>query len=87
MFLISEAEVQGSDCIPQFKSMQECFLQNPEEYGKFTEEEEEGEEGAEGAKEGGEEEKERPLAPEEESLGTKELEADSTPTTTTTTTN
>lgn len=27
------------DCIPQFRTMQECFLKYPEEYGKFNEEE------------------------------------------------
>lgn len=39
---VSEEEEKGVDCIPQFKSMQECFFKYPEEYGKFTEDEEEG---------------------------------------------
>lgn len=36
----SEEEEKGSDCIDQFRNMQECFFKYPEEYGKFTEEEE-----------------------------------------------
>ena len=41
----SKADPQGSDCIPEFRGMQNCFLEHPEEYGEFTKEEEEGEEG------------------------------------------
>jgi intermembrane space import and assembly protein 40 len=37
----SEEEEKGVDCIPQFKNMQECFLDHPEEYGKFVDEEDE----------------------------------------------
>ena len=49
----SEAEEKGSDCIPQFRTMQECFEKHPEEYGKYadnddddSEEREEGEGGS-----------------------------------------
>ena len=32
----SEVEEKGSDCIPQFRAMQECFEKYPEEYGKYA---------------------------------------------------
>ena len=31
-FHYSEADPKGSDCIPQFKEMQECFMRHPEVY-------------------------------------------------------
>lgn len=37
-FHYSEAEPKGSDCIPQFRDMQECFVKYPEVYGKDDEE-------------------------------------------------
>jgi len=37
-FHYSEAEPKGSDCIPQFREMQECFVKYPEIYGKDDEE-------------------------------------------------
>lgn len=33
-FHYSEADPKGSDCIPQFRDMQECFVKYPEIYGK-----------------------------------------------------
>lgn len=38
-FHYSEAEVKGSDCVPQFRDMQVCFSKYPEIYGKDKEEE------------------------------------------------
>eukprot|EP00794_Sanderia_malayensis_P006290 gene6290-7012_t len=32
-FHYSEADPKGSDCIPQFRDMQECFVKYPEVYG------------------------------------------------------
>ena len=32
-FVSSKEEEKGSDCIEQFKAMQECFAAHPEEYG------------------------------------------------------
>ncbi len=32
-FHYSEADPKGSDCIPQFRDMQECFMKHPEVYG------------------------------------------------------
>ena len=32
----SEEEEKGSDCIPQFRTMQECFEKYPEVYGKYA---------------------------------------------------
>ena len=40
-FHYSTAEEKGMDCIPQFRAMQECFHNHPEEYGKYSEDEEE----------------------------------------------
>ncbi len=37
----SEEEEKGSDCIPQFRAMQDCFLEHPDEYGKYDDQEEE----------------------------------------------
>mgnify|MGYP001794010342 CR=1 FL=1 len=39
-FHYSEAEVKGSDCIDQFRDMQQCFVKYPEIYGKDDEEDE-----------------------------------------------
>lgn len=36
-FHYSEADPKGSDCIPQFRDMQECFMKYPEIYGKDDE--------------------------------------------------
>lgn len=36
-FHYSEADPKGSDCIPQFRDMQECFMRYPEIYGKDDE--------------------------------------------------
>jgi len=36
-FHYSEADPKGSDCIPQFRDMQECFVKYPEMYGKDDE--------------------------------------------------
>ena len=47
LFIFSEAEDKGSDCIPQFRSMHDCFQQHPEVYSRYTDEEE-GEEEEEG---------------------------------------
>lgn len=33
-FHYSEEDPKGSDCIPQFRGMQECFVKYPEIYGK-----------------------------------------------------
>ena len=33
-FHYSEVDPKGSDCIPQFRDMQECFVKYPEIYGK-----------------------------------------------------
>ncbi len=33
------------DCIPQFKDMQECFLNYPEVYGKYSEDDDGGDGG------------------------------------------
>ena len=38
-FHYSEAEPKGSDCLEQFKSMQECFVKFPEVYGSLDEDE------------------------------------------------
>ena len=38
----SEAEEKGSDCIPQFRTMQECFEKHPEEYGKYADNDDDG---------------------------------------------
>ena len=40
-FHYSEADPKGSDCIPQFRDMQECFVKYPEIYGKDEELDEE----------------------------------------------
>lgn len=40
-FHYSEADPKGSDCIPQFRDMQECFVKFPEIYGKDDEFDEE----------------------------------------------
>lgn len=40
-FHYSEAEPKGTDCIPQFRDMQECFVKYPEIYGKDDELDEE----------------------------------------------
>lgn len=37
-FHYSEVEPKGSDCIPQFRDMQECFVKYPEIYGKDDDE-------------------------------------------------
>lgn len=37
-FHYSEEEPKGSDCIPQFRDMQECFVKYPEIYGNDDEE-------------------------------------------------
>ena len=37
-FHYSEADPKGSDCIPQFRDMQECFVKYPEIYGKDDDE-------------------------------------------------
>ena len=37
-FHYSEVEPKGSDCIPQFRDMQECFVKYPEIYGKDNDE-------------------------------------------------
>ncbi len=39
--IYSEEEEKGSDCIPQFKGMQECFLKYPEEYSRFNDDDDE----------------------------------------------
>ena len=39
-FHYSTAEEKGMDCIPQFRGMQECFQNHPEEYGKYADDEE-----------------------------------------------
>lgn len=36
-FHYSEVEPKGTDCIPQFRDMQECFVKYPEIYGKDDE--------------------------------------------------
>lgn len=36
-FHYSEADPKGTDCIPQFRDMQECFVKYPEIYGKDEE--------------------------------------------------
>jgi len=38
-FHYSEADVKGSDCVPQFRDMQVCFSKYPEIYGKDKDEE------------------------------------------------
>ncbi len=43
-FHYSEAEPKGTDCIPQFRDMQECFVKYPEIYGKDDDELDEEEE-------------------------------------------
>ena len=43
-FHYSEEEPKGSDCIPQFRDMQECFVKYPEIYGNDDEETPEDEE-------------------------------------------
>lgn len=40
-FHYSEAEVKGSDCVPNFRDMQVCFSKYPEIYGKDKDEESE----------------------------------------------
>ena len=40
-FHYSEADPKGSNCIPQFRDMQECFVKYPEIYGKDDELDEE----------------------------------------------
>ncbi|RMX51577.1 mitochondrial intermembrane space import and assembly protein 40-B-like [Pocillopora verrucosa] len=40
-FHYSEADPKGSDCIPQFRDMQECFVKFPQIYGKDDEFDEE----------------------------------------------
>ena len=61
---ISEAEEKGSDCIPQFRAMQECFEKYPEEYGKYADSDDDSEEtegggggGGGGSDDGGKEQK------------------------------
>ena len=55
----SEAEDKGSDCLEQFKQMQECFQKHPELYKDFDDDEEEEEEEKEGKKEAGDSEEKR----------------------------
>jgi hypothetical protein len=38
-FVYSESEPKGSECIEQFRAMQECFSKHPDIYGKNEEEE------------------------------------------------
>lgn len=38
-FHYSEEEMKGSDCLEQFKNMQECFVKFPEEYGSLDDDE------------------------------------------------
>lgn len=45
-FHYSEAEVKGSDCVPQFRDMQVCFSKYPEIYGKDQDEESNSEQSA-----------------------------------------
>lgn len=57
--LCSEEEEKGSDCIPQFRTMQECFEKYPEVYGKYADDDDsekltEQEEDKESRQEGGE---------------------------------
>jgi len=42
-FHYSESEPKGSDCLTQFKDMQECFVKHPEIYGSMDEEDDENE--------------------------------------------
>ena len=42
-FHYSTEETKGSECIPQFRAMQECFQKHPDVYPTDEEEEEEGE--------------------------------------------
>ena len=49
----SEEEEKGSECIPQFKTMQECFEKFPEVYGKYTDDEADDKGSEEQQKEGG----------------------------------
>ena len=53
-FVYSKEEPKGMDCIPHFKTMQDCFREHPEIYGGELEDEEEGGEGLEGGEEVGE---------------------------------
>ncbi|KAK0513660.1 hypothetical protein JMJ35_004024 [Cladonia borealis] len=53
-FVYSKEEPKGMDCIPHFKTMQDCFREHPEIYGGELEEDEEGGEGLEGEGGGGE---------------------------------
>lgn len=46
--IFSEAEEKGSDCIPQFRTMQECFEKHPEVYGKYADDDNGGDGGSEG---------------------------------------
>lgn len=43
-FHYSTEEEKGSDCIPQFRAMQECFQKHPEVYGKYEDDDEKEEE-------------------------------------------
>ena len=45
-FHYSEAEPKGSDCLTQFKEMQECFVKHPEIYGSLDDEDDDENEAA-----------------------------------------
>ena len=47
-FVRSTEEEKGSDCIPQFRGMQECFQKYPEVYGRYTDDDDEENEEEEG---------------------------------------
>lgn len=55
----SEAEEKGSDCIPQFRGMQECFEKHPEEYGKYADSDDDIEATEKGSGGGGDEGREK----------------------------
>lgn len=52
-FHYSEAEVKGSDCVPQFRDMQVCFSKYPEIYGKDKDDESDSERSEKGANDEG----------------------------------
>ena len=71
----SEAEEKGSDCIPQFRTMQECFEKHPEEYGKYADndDDDDSEEAEEREGEGGSRDKGREIEQKGEEERTEKL--------------
>ena len=70
-FHYSTEETKGSDCIPQFRAMQDCFHKHPEFYPTEQDEDGEGEDVREGEEQEGQSRKDE-MVMNEEKLGSAE---------------